>query len=566
MKKPLLIIGGIIVLLIVIVLALPFFIDVNHFKPTLETDISKALGRQVQIGNIQLAIFSGGVTIDDVSIADDPAFSHSPFVTAKQLTVGVSLVPLIFSKKLEVRSFTLVEPDVTLLRSPSGVWNFSSLGGAHPEKPAGNSTAAADPPAAKESQTGGASAATALSVEKLTITNGRISIGTAGGHTKPQTYTELNLEASDLSTSTQFPFQLSMKAPGGGDVKVDGKAGPLDPADASLTPMNAKVDVEHFDIATTGFIDPSSGMAGVFGFHGTVASDGHQATSQGAVTAEKIKLVAAGMPASVPVNVDYSADYDLKKETGVLKQGAVHIGKALANLTGSFDAVDAETTLNMKLNGQGMPVPDLEGVLPAVGVTLPKGATLEAGTIDANLAINGPANKLVIAGPIHLSNGKLAGFNLKSKLGALGPFASALGGMGSGSDTDIQTLSADVHQDPSGTQAQNLNLVVTSIGSITGEGNVSADGKLDCKLVAKLSGVAGALTTPMSMITGGGKTQNGGIPFKITGTTSNPVFLPDVGGMAGSMLKGSASTPGNAASAAESALGSLLGKKKKPQQ
>ncbi|HKS82022.1 MAG TPA: AsmA family protein [Candidatus Acidoferrales bacterium] len=558
MKKPLLIVGVIILLLIAIVLALPFFIDVNHFKPKLETEISKALGRQVQIGNIQLAIFSGGLTIDDVSIADDPSFSRSPFVTAKQLTVGVSLMPLIFSKKLEVRSFTLVEPDVTLLRSTAGVWNFSSLGGGATGKAA----------ASKEAQPGGASAAEALSVETLTITNGRITIGTAGGgaHAKPQTYTDLNLEASDLSANSQFPFQLTMKAPGGGNVKVDGKAGPLDPADASLTPINAKVDVDHFDIAQTGFIDASSGLAGIIGFHGTVASDGHQATSQGTATAEKIKLVAAGTPASVPVNVDYSADYDLKRETGALKRGAVHIGKALANLTGSFDAAGAETTLNMKLNGQGMPVPDLEGVLPAVGVTLPKGATLEAGAIDASLAISGPVNKLVIAGPIHLSNGKLAGFNLRSKLGALGPFASALGGMGSGSDTDIQTLSADIHQDPSGTQAQNLNLVVMSIGSITGEGNVSADGKLDCKMVAKLTGMAGALATPMSMITGGGKSQNGGIPFKITGTTSNPVFLPDVTGMAGSMLKGSASTPGNAASAAESVLGGLLGKKKKPQQ
>jgi AsmA protein len=29
-----------------------------------------------------------------------------------------------------------------------------------------------------------------------------------------------------------------------------------------------------------------------------------------------------------------------------------------------------------------------------------------------------------------------------------------------------------------------------------------------------------------------------GIPFKIQGTTSNPTFVPDVGGMAGSAAKG----------------------------
>jgi AsmA protein len=558
MKKFLLVVAAVVVLLIVVALALPFFVDVNHFKPTLEADISKALGRQVQIGGIQLAILSGGVTVNDVAIADDPAFSHTSFVTAKQITVGVSLMPLIFSRKLEVRSFTLVEPDVTLLRNPSGAWNFSSLGGATAPKNAAKEPAGSLP-----------SGATALSVEKLAITNGRITIGTAGGggHAKPQSYTDLNLEASDLSTSTQFPFKLSMKAPGGGEVKLEGKAGPIDAADASLTPLTAKVDVDHFDVATTGFLDPSSGIAGVIAFHGSVASDGHVATTQGTVQAEKIKLVAAGQPSRVPVNVDYNADYDLKREAGTLKQGAVHIGKATANLEGSFDSSGAETSLRMKMNAQAMPVADLEGVLPALGVILPQGASLEAGTLDANLAINGPVNKLTIEGPIHLSNGKLAGFNLRSKLGALGPFAS-LGGIPGGSDTEIQTFSADVHQDSSGTHAQNMNLVVPSIGAITGEANVNSAGQLDCKMVAKLSasGALGAMSSTFSTITAGGKSsKNNGIPFKIQGSTSNPVFIPDVTGMAGSMAKDAASSPVNAAAAATSAIGSLLGKKKKPQ-
>ena len=69
----------------------------------------------------------------------------------------------------------------------------------------------------------------------------------------------------------------------------------------------------------------------------------------------------------------------------------------------------------MKLSGQGMPVSDLEGVMPAVGITLPSGASLQSGGLAANLTINGPADKLVIAGPVNLSNGKLAGFNLKSE-------------------------------------------------------------------------------------------------------------------------------------------------------
>jgi hypothetical protein len=64
-----------------------------------------------------------------------------------------------------------------------------------------------------------------------------------------------------------------------------------------------------------------------------------------------------------------------------------------------------------------------------------------------------------------------------------------------------------------------------------------------------------------SVMTLGNKNSNG-VPFTVTGTTSNPVFLPDVAGMAGSMAKGAVAAPAGAAKAATGALGGLFGKKK----
>jgi len=52
MKKILIIVGIVVVVLILIVVALPFVVDANRFKPTLETDLTAALGRKVEIGNI----------------------------------------------------------------------------------------------------------------------------------------------------------------------------------------------------------------------------------------------------------------------------------------------------------------------------------------------------------------------------------------------------------------------------------------------------------------------------------------------------------------------------------
>lgn len=280
--------------------------------------------------------------------------------------------------------------------------------------------------------------------------------------------------------------------------------------------------------------------------------------SKGALKANKIKVKPAGTPATVPVDVDYDTTYNLKSQAGTLKQGDVHIGKGLAHLTGSYDVAGASPTLNMKLNGQGMPIEDLEGMLPAAAINLPPGSSLKSGSLDLNLAISGPADKLVITGPIHLSNGKIGGFSVKSKLAAF-PGMGGLGG-GNGSDTEIQTLSTEVHVDPAETQLSNLNVVVPSIATVTGNGTVSAAGQLNFKMSAKLAGAMGSMTSVMSL--GNKNSSANGIPFTITGTTSAPIFLPDVAGMAGNMVKGVGAAPTDAAKTATSALGGLFGKKK----
>lgn len=556
-KKILIGVGIVVIVLILIALVLPMFVDANKFKPTLESDLSSALGRKVQIGNISLSIFSGGVTVNDVSIADDPAFSQSPFLTAKQLTVGVSLFPLIFSKRLDVKSFTIDEPQVQLLRAPDGKWNYSSMGASASKtgQPATRQPAGSQPSSASSS---GSAPPTNFAVEKLKLDNGSVTIGKAGDTAKLRHYDNVSLEASDLSYTTQFPFELTMGTPGGGSVKLSGKAGPIDASDASLTPMNATITVENFDLAATGFIDPSTGLGGIINFKGDVNSDGHEMNTKGTLKAEKVKAKPNASPATVPVNVDYAANYDLKRETGALSQGDVHIGKALAVLTGTYDASGETTSVQMKLNGKSMPVPDLEGMLPAIGVTLPSGASLQTGMLDMTLAINGPVDKLVITGPINLQNAKMAGFNLMGKLGAIGQFAGL--SKGGGSDTEIQTLSANLREDPEGTHLQELNLVVPSLGSITGDANIGPTGQLNCKMAAKLgssSSAMGVATSALGSFTGGGA-KGGGIPFKITGTTSNPVFAPDFGGM----TQSATGTPKNAAGAAQGILGGLLKKKK----
>ena len=102
------------------------FFDANQFRPQLEQTMGEALGRKVTIGSIKAALLSGGVAVEDLSIADDPAFSAAPFVTAKAVTVGVNLLPLIFSRSVRVQAIRL--NGSTSRASPLGVGTVEFLG------------------------------------------------------------------------------------------------------------------------------------------------------------------------------------------------------------------------------------------------------------------------------------------------------------------------------------------------------------------------------------------------------------------------------------------------------
>ena len=85
MKKTLLIaVAAVAGLVVVVGVGLWLFLDANQFRPQLEAAMGGTLGRKVSIGQVKVALFSGGMAIEDLSIADDPDFSPAPFVTAKK--------------------------------------------------------------------------------------------------------------------------------------------------------------------------------------------------------------------------------------------------------------------------------------------------------------------------------------------------------------------------------------------------------------------------------------------------------------------------------------------------
>ena len=531
-------------LLAVALVSLPFLINANQFRPMLESKLSQGLGREVKLGDLKFSILSGSVTANDLSIADNPAFSQAPFLRAKSLTVTAKLWPFIFSRKLIVTGLTIDQPEIALLQSAPGQWNYSNLG-------------AQSPSVRSDAAPAGSAKKLDLTVQLIKINGGRLSVGRIDSHTKPLVLEKVDFELGNFSPGSVMPFTLSAVS-GGGDIKLSGRVGPIDTEDVVLTPVEARLKVTHLDLAASGLMDASSSIAGFLSVDGSGTSDGRNLEVKGRIRTDQLKLAARGSPARRPVELDFTVDHDLKSGAGSLRRGDVHVGSAVAILTGTYVPHGGSTFLNANLSGRGMAIPELEAMLPAMNVELPQGSRLQGGTASVKLAMAGTLGHLTTKGSLSLDRTRLTGFDLGSKMAVI----EMLAGIPRSPDTDIETLSMNVASNPGGTSINDLTLIVPAIGELTGGGVIDAAHDLDFKMRANLhtSGVVMAAV---------GHTGDTSVPFFVQGTSSNPSFKPDMKSIASAEIRSVASAElskygGPNAEKAVGLLQGLLGGRKKP--
>ena len=247
-------IGVVVALVVLVLVALPMFLNADTLRTRIENTLSTSLGRKVTIGKVDVSVFSGGLVATNAVVADDPKFSTQPFLQAASVKIGVELIPLILRREVHVKSFSLESPRISLLRGADGVWNYSSIG------------AGASHDTAKDNQT--ASMIPNLTVAAVDVHNGQLTVadgpGVSAGSTAPlRTYDQFNLSITNFSFSKSFPFTASAHLPGDGQVSLKGAAGPINQQDAALTPFTAHLDLKHLDPLASGFVDQTSGISGL---------------------------------------------------------------------------------------------------------------------------------------------------------------------------------------------------------------------------------------------------------------------------------------------------------------
>ena len=627
--------GAVVALILLVAVCLPLFLNADSFRARIESTLTKSLGRKVSIGKLELSVWSGGLVATNATVADDPAFSTQPFIQADSVKIGVEILPLILSKQIRIRGFSLVSPKVQLLRAANGTWNYSDdwkIGGydcpgcGHQASLSrsdggsrdggewavhGGDSAAAGAPAAAPSRvydqvnlevkdfgfrnsfpftvsahlpgegtvslsgkagpinqedasatpfsgnlelkhidplaagfvdasdgvTGlvgdmvldaswngqqmhvsklevndpnitvvrsntpkapapaganpeGTSMLDSLSVDSAQIKNGTVTLKTAG-QSGQAVYQQLNAQISNVSPKTQSPFSVSGQLPGGGSMSANGQVGPFNQANNAATPVNAQVTLKHVELGSSGILPPDAGIGGTADLQAQVQSNGQTLNATGSTQIAGIKLAKDGQPSAKPVTVQFAIVQNEQAMTGEIQKAVFTVGRAIINSSGTYQTSGPTTAINLKVNGDAVPIDELVAFLPALGVRLPQGSQLKGGTLTTALTVSGSSASPVISGPVRLNNTQLAGFDLGSKLQTLSQLTGGKIGSATGPGTNIRSLSMNIREAGGGIQTDNIALDVAGVGTATGAGSVSPAGALNYNVVLKLTGLTG---------------------------------------------------------------------------
>lgn len=211
-------------LIILAVLIVPRFVDVNNYKPQIEQQVTKATGRSFVLGGeIDLSIFPWvGVSLSDLTLGSPKGFDQRTFITVKEFEVRVKVLPLL-SKTVEVKKFVVDSPEIFLVKDKTGAtnWDMGGTQASTPPKQRGDTNTSAG------EQTIGEFPIKALLVDEFTIHKGLVHYSDLGLKVKKEV-SDITLTLGNLSLKDRVSVAFSAVADGQ-PIALEGFVGPVGP-------------------------------------------------------------------------------------------------------------------------------------------------------------------------------------------------------------------------------------------------------------------------------------------------------------------------------------------------
>lgn len=203
------IVGAIVVLMVLAILIVPRFVDIQKYKPAIEKKVEAATGRSFVLGgDLELSLFPWtGVALKDVSLGNPEGFETESFAKFSEFEVRMKLMPLI-SGDVEVKHVVLKGLKLVLEKNQDGKanWEFSTAGEAGDATPPVQET----PSEPRADEPGGELPIKSLAVGEISITDGSILYIDRQNDVRKQ-LSDVNFRIENISFDTPVEMSLSGK-------------------------------------------------------------------------------------------------------------------------------------------------------------------------------------------------------------------------------------------------------------------------------------------------------------------------------------------------------------------
>jgi uncharacterized protein involved in outer membrane biogenesis len=541
---------GLFVFLLVLVLGLPYFLNVDRYRDSIASEIEKQTGRHVTLGKIRATFLPGvGLVVEDLHIGNPQGFHEGDVVSAGAIRVNLAIGPLLHST-IHLNSLELVSPKVTLVTDDSGKNNytFTSATPAQETPPkAANGGASA--------KTGGASSGVSLDrIDSLLLTGAEVSLETiVRGKIEPSVDVNgINVTMHNfvISPMTLHDWQAESKLSGvtlalaGWSAPIAFRLGQMQLAggklDAQFVADLAKAsdikgtlsvpDIEHpqanFEMSASE-LDIDKLMAAVGGEStGPSAapakapnpppSGPSELVAHGHINVEKIttKPYAVG-PANVEIRV-YTDRAELWPISIGMYGGTLQISSRV-------DRAANPPRFTATVQMRNLDVAKVLDVSPAA-----RGKMGGMGELDLNL-LGGLSDAwkktLSGTGKFAVRNGHLPGVNLAGAAQSVAKMA------GVGGDTPFTVLEGDINIAEQRVTSKQIHLD-SSVGTVDLRGSVGLDGSLDYQGQVSVNPGAIAGSGAVGSIVGGllsSRVSKITVPVALGGTIESPKVQPGKG-------------------------------------
>lgn len=246
LKWILIVCGGLVALIILALLIVPMFVNVEKYKPMIEEKVAEATGRPFRLeGNLDLSLFPwAGISLSELHLGNPPGFETEDFVYIESFEVRAKLLPLL-SKDIQVKRFLLNGIQLNLEKAEDGSANWEGLGGTAKEIP--------EEVPADQGKTGTAQGLPlkALAVGDFSVSGSLLWLDRATGQRNE--ITDISLTLQDVSLERPIGLVFSARIDGQ-PLSLEGEVGPVgqDPMQGSL-PLELRVQaLNQLDLSVQG--------------------------------------------------------------------------------------------------------------------------------------------------------------------------------------------------------------------------------------------------------------------------------------------------------------------------